>query len=115
MMETTSTGGQVCPTCGAATSATTPAGQCTRCLIQLALREGSFGQSATPAPKPTPAKYFGDYELVREIARGGALAVRFAECLRCHSSFWTSRLRKEHELGIVHLGKQENQMLVTGV
>jgi protein kinase-like protein len=71
MTETTSTGGQVCPTCGAAISATTPAGQCTRCLIQLALGEGSFGQSATPAPRPAPAKYFGDYELVREIARGG--------------------------------------------
>ena len=50
-----------CPQCDQPLAADAPAGLCPRCLLQQAL--------AAP-PAGTAVRYFGDYELVKEIARG---------------------------------------------
>ena len=66
---------RICPQCGATLPGHAAAWLCPKCLL---------GQAATPLPpeaslkpqtstlnEPTVLHYFGDYELLREIARGG--------------------------------------------
>src|SRR5262245_35652064 len=62
-----------CSECGGEISSDVQGGLCTRCLFTLALKAGSdSAESAGAAPSAGPKRrYFGDYELFQEIARGG--------------------------------------------
>ena len=67
-----------CPRCGLGLPDDAPEGNCPTCLLQLALAVTGDGAELTPtdmleAPPDTANSihYFGDYELLGEIARGG--------------------------------------------
>jgi WD40 repeat protein/serine/threonine protein kinase len=76
-----STTGGNCPECGSAIPANAPRGLCPRCLIQIsddsvapppeALISDLPPVAAEVAPPPSSVRYFGDYELLQEIGRGG--------------------------------------------
>src|SRR5262249_53880615 len=65
-----------CPACGTPLPRSALAGNCPTCLMGLAIGD-EFSSLAAEARKPetkptgSQARYFADYELLKEIARGG--------------------------------------------
>lgn len=60
--------GPGCEHCGKPVAANAPAGLCPGCLLRTAIEQGA---GRTLAPLLPKLRYFGDYELLEEIARGG--------------------------------------------
>src|SRR6185436_17762109 len=67
---------RVCPNCGEPMAPDALSGHCPACLLQIGLTLGGNDllRAAAEAPLangPARVRYFGDYELLEQIAQGG--------------------------------------------
>src|SRR6266516_3119257 len=61
-----------CRACGAEIQPNSPFGQCPRCLVELGFVGSGQGTKRTDLPESgSKGNYFGDYELLEQIGRGG--------------------------------------------
>ncbi len=70
----------ICPACGTTVPADAPAGLCVTCVFRQ-MADWPDASGADPAPDgPGWPREFGDFELLGEIARGGAGEIGRASC-----------------------------------
>ena len=70
-MKATVSAEHYCETCGAIIPPAAPEGQCINCLLQLAFKGSVKAEGERSQFQGDVVKYFGDFELISEIARGG--------------------------------------------
>src|SRR6059036_1640437 len=70
-MEPMSSRKRACPRCGTEVPATDLQGLCPHCVASLAFLEPQTTATPPSSLPITKVRYFGDYELIEEIARGG--------------------------------------------
>ena len=65
---------RTCPRCGGELEPGSAEGLCPRCLLQDAFEAAPEAERLVSVPEPAPGtrvRYFGDYELLRELGHGG--------------------------------------------
>ncbi|MBL9140202.1 MAG: protein kinase [Verrucomicrobiales bacterium] len=89
----------VCATCGLPLPGGEPTSRCPHCLLHLALadeEDGNPSAHSPTSPERTRARYFGDFELVEQIAQGGMGVVWKARQLTVHRTVALKMIHAGH-------------------